>query len=402
MVKLVYNRLVNCQSHADTVYEFSSGLNIFRADKNSAGKSVFFKMIKAVGCPSYYHTEEKRKQLIKHGAEYASSLYMFSDNSAGMVRVYPKQIIYYYTDNVTNGFTAYAEPPEEFVNALSLITNSMNNFIANMLDMDQDLLFVRSDSKTNNDLVELLTYNEQLDRMQNLTTEKIKQYREHSKYLEDTIDRLEAKLMRFKHVDTYDLKQRIKTVEAGIEVYENLIEVSRELENTSGMLVDSSSYDLQITACDLYQSAQMAVECLGKEERYDEVAEYALDIYEVVKEAKTCAEGVRRSAGVEIFEMYEQFLDVLGLAHEIKHPNELDGALLALDVYEQVGQASFSAKMLYNSVQDLRKSEERLRKVQEEFNAMGRRVPCAIYGEVQHVEGECIPIELFERVSVGD
>ena len=64
-IYLVGVRMINCQTHSDTVYEFSPDkLNVIVAP-NATGKSVLIKMLKATVTPNEYNNST-RKNLIRH------------------------------------------------------------------------------------------------------------------------------------------------------------------------------------------------------------------------------------------------------------------------------------------------------------------------------------------------
>jgi hypothetical protein len=393
-VKLVSARAVNCQSHEDTLFEFVPGLNVIVAD-NNVGKSVFIKMLKAAACPDYYDKDE-RNNLIRRNCEFASMEYFFTDGSAGMVRVYEKGPLYYFTEDYENdGYTTSLEPDERLITNLGLVVDQEENFIANILDLDQSLLLVSTTSKANGNLVKLLTTNHKLNRMIEITAEKANTYKAKGIKLDELYINLNFKLSSYKYIDTEQLGKSISSCEAAIEVYDKLISAYRELEFIGQLLVSEKDYDFLVSMADFVIEGKHLVEgCkdLFTEEEDLDMLEY-LEAYIDLKEAYSHALEIRHIDDSVLYDSAELIAAAYEQAIRIEVDTFGDDVFIAVEVYDQLSRAQYHCKMLYNEIRELEKLDREVLAMETELNKLGRRVPCVIYGEVQHVDGECIPID---------
>ena len=155
-------RFVNCQAIVDKEIPFSSGLNVLLAD-NSVGKSILFKMLKA-SCGIKAFSSEDVKHLITYGKNEAIALWYFDDNSVGGVMITSRGNIYLYGDSDQN-IGRWSEPHPDFLRNLSVVLDSKEDFVLNILDPDQELIFVNSKPSTNYTVVKLVASDERLEQL---------------------------------------------------------------------------------------------------------------------------------------------------------------------------------------------------------------------------------------------
>lgn len=160
----------NCQSLKDVSYDLVDGINIITAP-NSTGKSVFYKALKVAVGTTYFSNKELL-HLISYGESSAMALFTFSDNSVGgFLATIPnpssKQVTlqYCYREPHTTQFDISTFPNPIFLQKMSVVIDNKTNFIMNVLDPDQELLFVNSKETTNSTIVELISDNPVLERL---------------------------------------------------------------------------------------------------------------------------------------------------------------------------------------------------------------------------------------------
>lgn len=222
-------RLTNCQSFKDSVIEFATDrLNVFVAD-NSTGKSVFFRMLSITAFPGKC-SKEDRLNIIRRGSQFAQILYMFSDGSYGGVRVYPDRVIYYYTPDKNTKMTPSLEPGPEFISKLGLILDNNSGFVANLIDMDQNLLLVNSSPKGDSNILQMLTANEALDRMIEDTAEKKKVFEQYEDRLKDVVYSYSKSIDGYSYMDTNSLEANIELCENVFDTLYKLAPISDDVE----------------------------------------------------------------------------------------------------------------------------------------------------------------------------
>lgn len=158
---------LNCQSLKEVSYDFIDGINVITAP-NSTGKSVFYKALKvAVGATFFSNTE--LQHLISYGERQACACFEFTDGSSGgfiatmLDGVKRVQLQYVYKEATDTAFASYTAPSPEFIRKMSIVLDEKTTFIMNVLDPDQELLFVNSNEATNSSIVKLVSDNPTLE-----------------------------------------------------------------------------------------------------------------------------------------------------------------------------------------------------------------------------------------------
>lgn len=160
MIKTI--KLINCQSWRDGSFSLESDkLNVIIA-KNNTGKSVLIKMLKVSTSPKFF-SAKKRKKLIRWGAQDARICYTFTDGSVAVVIVQPTKVIYCFKEADDEKFQASYDPPKQLIDELGMMVNSSGSFIANIIDTDQSLMLVDSESKATFEFIQMLCSNASLD-----------------------------------------------------------------------------------------------------------------------------------------------------------------------------------------------------------------------------------------------
>ena len=203
----------------DTEIVFSTGLNVFLAD-NSIGKSIFFKMLKA-SCGIKAFSSEDIVHLITYGKNEAIALWYFSDESAGGVMVTSRGNIYLYGTN-DQSLGRFDSPHPDFLRKMSLVLDVKEDFVLNILDPDQELIFVNSKASTNYTVVKLVAANEDLENLILNNEEMGARLTTLSKIAEDELKSINVELDRLGLVDIREITTQLARCEPLIQLTQDL------------------------------------------------------------------------------------------------------------------------------------------------------------------------------------
>jgi hypothetical protein len=390
-IKIASARMIGCQSHEDTLYDFCDGLNVFVAD-NQTGKSVFFKMTKIAVLPSYYNRKE-REDLIRYGHECAIIAYTFTDSSCGGVRVFAGGPQYFYTEDYTKyAFEYRKDPHPDMVSKLGLLVDYTEQYIANLLDTEQLLLFVNSGNQTNNNLVKMLIKDERVDRMIVALTKRVELYREKANMLSHVLIPLRSRLADTEFIDIDSLEVQVTLCEDAVSIYGELIDVGLHF---SGITVfQNIDYDSIIEGLDAHIALASIEEFMGvlsqpiPEEDLiygplSELAEGFLEL-DLMKVEDT---QVELSSLLELIDAYSLLTD---LTYQDTGEDDLFEVLDLVDTLRLGHMHSIEFLTLIDAIS---KSDDLILDLEANFSSKGRTVECPIYGRIQHVEGNCIPVD---------
>lgn len=386
-IKLKQIRLINCQSHKDTLIELSNGLNVIVAE-NSTGKSVLFKVLKVVCVPDFY-TRRARAKIVRHGAEEAEAQFLFTDGSFARVRITKGSVIYQTKQADDDSFESHVEPPAWLIFNLSLLVDAKEKFIANLLDMSQNLLLVNSSSKANSNLMKILTSDEQLDRIIVLTGEKEQEFKK-------TLAVAEQKLVQVKTLKSIHKYVNIHELDEQISIFSSLLSVTEDL--TEGYIILDDMVEVNDINFD---------ELINNLDTLILLAEQDYHIH-LIKEDDDFADLSVLDDIIDLGNAYQefthyQFVREQGTAH-LDDLHELGDLLLELQVIEEDGvdlsfleqttilaEGFFTMTIMRDNLIKIDTVERLNMELDEFINSQGVNVKCPLYGEVQHVAGNCIP-----------
>ena len=399
-VKIHSIRLRNCQSWKDTSISLAGGLNVITAP-NQTGKSVIFKMLKITCSPTYY-TRQERQLLIRYGAEYAEVTYLFTDMSAALVRVFPQRIIYFYTDNCnTTPFTQQEGIPHRAIlEKLSAIVEQESGFIANILDLDQNLLLVNTNNKSNDNLLKILTEHEDLTRLVELFTTKYPIYRNKLNDVEKTKYRLEYALEDLEYVNIDKLERDIKLGDAYLRLSKSLLQSYELINDISINSTDTINYE------ELISLAELGI-------KLEDIQD--IDVTNFEKEVDVSVIDLCNTA-IKLESIYAELIDIPMIACDINSDminlfskmvdiyDELDSLPVIKDTsrIDKALRITSSVECLldlHNELINLGKIEKRYAyglKLEEDYikrlDIEGKSFECAIHGRIKIVNNECIPV----------
>lgn len=312
-------RLTNCQSYDDVTFEFTKGLNVIRAENNT-GKSAIFKMIKITVCPNYYKRSE-RDFLIRNNADYAEVRYQFDDGSLAMVRVVRGgRLLYYYLPNDSDETITTEEIPDQrILDRMSVMVDNENAYIANLLDLDQELLLVNSNKKSNENLINVLIQNKDLKRLTTIFKEKLPNLRERIRYVDGMKKGFESQLETTAYVDLDDLQDEIDDLTKLRNVLSKVYEVHKV-----GRKIDyTKDFDY---------------------EEWIEIVEYVKSLTELKLDGRTVPKEV-----TEYFIGLTEVLDKFG-DDRVSSPNELEAMNKMLAICEQASKVDLDIREYKNDL----------------------------------------------------
>lgn len=362
-------RLKGCQSWDDVTIEFScSKPNILVAD-NNAGKSVLFKMLKITANPKIYSTDE-RKYLIRYGSDSAIIIYLFDDGFIGMTIVYTNRVLYRIKECDTEDFVTYSDPPSTLLEHLSLLVNSQTDFIANIIDTDQDLFLVNTKSSSNVEYLRLLAEEPTLREVLEKIDQETIVLKENNKVLATLKTSLEISLDGYKYVDVDKLQGEIDKSNALLEVLIVLLKLYEHIEKMNSCIKDYTDYSELLCSMDIVESLKDMKQLLHKL-TYDKT-DYSADLLiidyivqlQVINNllSKVCIDSVELS-------IYFTVIDICTLLSSIN------------SYLNTVKECTKKSEILSSEIDRLHC----------EINSSGFVIQCPIKGEVLYIDEECLP-----------
>ena len=392
-------RLTNCQSFKDSVIEFATDrLNVFVAD-NSTGKSVFFRMLSITAFPGKC-SKEDRLNIIRRGSQFAQILYMFSDGSYGGVRVYPDRVIYYYTPDKNTKMTPSLEPGPEFISKLGLILDNNSGFVANLIDMDQNLLLVNSSPKGDSNILQMLTANEALDRMIEDTAEKKKVFEQYEDRLKDVVYSYSKSIDGYSYVDTNSLEANIELCENVFDTLYKLAPISDDVEALACSSERRLDYDRLLgvtgTLIKLEQLKEIT-EGLHVPHEFNEKLLSATCACIKLEQALAAIEGFHiprsqkdRSNNLHTLLLLESIKNELISCWAKEMTVDYSPVVRTLQRLEQL--RDYSTETIMHS-RRLAQSQQALVKIYDALSSSGELIACGLYGEVVFDGKKCIPAD---------
>ena len=386
-------RLVNCQSIKDITFKFSTErLNVIAAN-NSVGKSVLFKMLKITADPRQLSTIEERSQLIRHGEAKALMMAAFSDGAIGMTIVLPNQVMYRYAKIPELGFESFTEPPEEYLKQLGLHVDKRTKYVATIIDTEQDMLFINSDQRGNDALLQLIAENPILahekERLTSLESVSSKLMLNTNAALLDC----QQNLRNFKYVDETRLEEEIECGNAISTILKDLIQLNRYVDAIETYVRDFLNYDQYITIIDVLlqlQSIQMKTgdiqaDCDNALQIITGLQQL-VNIQLVLDSIQVCSDSVDVDALISL-------INTLGnidyCQKKICSTSVIDSSVP--ESLKILSNLSYNVRNLTNATANLCNIDARIEQVIEEIQECGEELSCPVHGKVVYDGKQCIP-----------
>lgn len=384
-------RFKNCQSWDDITINLSCDrLNVLVAE-NDTGKSVFFKLIKIVGSPNYYSRED-RKRLIRWGCDYAMVAMAFDSGNIAIVSIKPNQVVYEYIKEDRQRVPVL-QPPEEMLREAGILVGKNGDFIANVIDSDQDLLLVNSNLASNFELIRLIVMNEDLDRLQERLQNLADEFSGYYLRAADKRAFLDSQIKQIKHYDVAAMERRLNMQ----QMLYNSIRKMKDLESSVWSIDNAQWKDF----------AKLET-FLNKLERLDEIL-FRVNEIEIRREPANefFAEAISRLddirvklkdvsiSGRDANPAYASVLERLScllrdtekLRLKRKDFIREEKFLYSAELLSSVGE---QLRALASSLLTARRSAYDIDHLTEEFKKCGTILDCPVYGKVVYDGKECV------------
>lgn len=410
-----YIRLINCQSWADTtVYLSPDKLNIVRAPNNT-GKSVLMKMLKISTSPKFFKAK-KRKKLIRWGAEQAMALYSFTDGAQAAVVVRPTTVIYMFRENENEPWSQSLDPTARFLDELGMLVSSDGSFIANIIDTDQNLLLVDSDSKSTFDFMQMLCNNASLDEILLRAKEEQKSMNDKVYKIEDTLEQLNIQLQSVQYTDVELAERQLDTLTSAKNVMYSLIGVAYNLQRIYEAL-DEKDYNLLFLCVTTLQTIESLNLRKLSIRGYDESKESALATLEKLEsiEVRKLLKP-KEPTGIELVNVLSaleqidvntalelgkpigcEYCDVLEKLESIKLNNLLirraPKSIATVDVLEKLESLKDCVRSYKQASNNAEMYATEILRYENELKKSGVVHDCEIYGRIIYDGKECIPLD---------
>lgn len=412
MAKLVQMKLKNCQSWAENsgTIMFSPHMNCIKAP-NNVGKSV---IMKALSASLGKLSRQELRALIRHNEEFAEILYLFDDNSVVAVRIYPSQVLYFYTNNIdkypmqSNG----NKIPQLLIDNLSILAGETSNFIINLIDDERPLFLVSSDHKYNYELLTILAEHPTLNHIIDVTKDKQTEMFEYLRQVRSKKDNLEYKINKLEYIDTTELQYKIDFGEVALPIFDSMISTVECLDRLDikkasplplnlveklnnfyleNNIINEVSVDHYDSLVNLAELSKLYI--LMDSLNVTEIPETLISLDSIFKEFDNITSLLEDIVIIPDNEIIYLLNDILHVNKLINQINTNTSNFLADIVKIESKFELFKNEFVdyYKAVGSYISTKKELKKLEDLRLAEGD-YDCPIYGRISYKENQCVPI----------
>lgn len=426
-IYLVAVRLYNCQSHADTIYRFSTDkVNVIFGD-NGVGKSVFFKMLKASLNPQEL-SEKDRTDLIRRKTEFAQIQYIFSDNSSTACRVYRKGVVFQYRDSPESKPIVTNIPHEKFLEKLNILMDEQSGFTTNIIDGDNDRLLVNSNLKSNYHFLKLIVNNEDIENLMEKIPLKMGEAQKLQEKLNNRLNYVNQRLDVIKYVDEEILAHKVKKMESCNDVLYKGIDIFKYLQSLKISVTEKKDFSYLLQKTEILQKVFAICKNLYKINFVEHFKSEILDlcestekIFKIYKPLTACEipnedKVLLNQKSLDIIEILRQICNVEHITPFIDYTPMIKKMEILFDISEKLSQLKILPKQQYeniicflelnenvlailkklkhlqNIIKLFKTSEKQYTEILSKLKESNAIVHCPVYGEVVFDEHGCTTI----------
>ena len=413
-------QMVGCQSWENCTFNLDpKKINVIIADNNT-GKSVFFKMLKITACPKHFDADEQ-KDLIRKGFDKAQIIFFFEDGAIGSTAVFPNKVMYFYRLADEENFTAYLEPPEEMLQNIGLISDVKNNFIANVVDTDQDLLLVNHRLKSNADLMKLLVVCDDLESVRERSNEILDSVNADIKEVTMYRYQLENVLSKTTYVDIDKEKMTILILESVKQELFRLVDVAEGLQKAEDSRVLYKDFYKMRKILECIQSLEKInlVKVVTKEKPVDFIFLKVLLKLETIELSRLL---IKQKPDYTIFRIVEKFesldfnkcqiqsidtvnrfkiLDAIVMLEQIdltslfkRYARKQPPDIKLCHILSNLDKICAAMQKYQNAVQTMSESSRSSMLLNKQFIERGEILECPVHRRVLYDGKECIPYSI--------
>lgn len=443
MAKILEFKFVNCQSwKSPKIIKFTGGLNVILAE-NGTGKSVIFKALRFLLTP-YLFDKDDRTDFITYNTEFAEFTVLFDTNEIVIMRIFPKQILYFYASDLNNPkFKQTVDMPcEEVFRAMMAIIEPETGYMMNIIDSDRSLFLIDSNDTTNVNSLRYIIEHAGVKKLLSFIEDRLplleqSQEQVYSKKLD-----WESQLHQLGTTNIIELEQNVNEAELFMELFEVLGDVWQTLEDIIIPEHEFKEYEEAVETLDNFINLinsgifEVAIDLIGDNispvdellsalivdlassgiltesireqafipDSYVDLVDLSYSLQEFIKEiefdytplanAEECLEYVEILDNLKF--SYNN-LNVIGKTNEdltqskinIANLTELESYMLMLIEFES------ALNELTEICTIQAKTTDKVKRLMEELDNLrdtNEVLACPVYGEIIHKEGKCIPV----------
>lgn len=379
-------RLVNCQSWEDnTIHLSPTKLNVIEAP-NNVGKSVLIKILEVSVSPTFFKAK-KRKKLIRWGAQEARAYYKFSDGAVAAVVIQQTRVVYFFKESDEDKFVGSTEPPQRLIDELGIMINSDGSFIANIIDTDQNLLLVDSDSKSTYEFIDMLCNNASLDELHERVAVQKKWADDNISSVDARLGYFERQIQQVKYTDVEQLEQRLERISLVKNSLYTMITAARSLERFGNCTRHTKDYNKLLQCADTL----LQFECVNFKKLSSLEEPMGLELVEILEKLERinfdCLGVKKEPANYDLVKILED-LESLDFAkfQGTNRPPEVT----IVNSLVSVEKAIKSMSLLREHNNTAEAAERLYKELEQEFRNAGREYDCPVYGKVIFDGEKCV------------
>lgn len=387
---LLETRLINFQSWLDMSMKFINGLNVICATNNE-GKSVFFKSLYLTTNPSSVPIDE-RTDFIRKGTQCAEVMHLFSDGVAYITKIYPKSNNYFVVEDLNNVNVKPlgTEVPKELLDRLGIIL--AGDMIANLIDDEQKMFMVNSDTQNNTTALDLLVKHDGIsnliDRIENERLPKAKKLLSSGKILKSCY---ETSVSQIKYKDVDSLERNVILSEKLLEPLNGLLLCHDKLETIMKVDVIDESVRSLVEVSNQLEDIYLKISNIENLDTIDSgllVTTKCIESFEnlLTSFSLLTKHNIIDSNFITITKVIKNLNDKLFMMNSLQSIPKFDSSTLTTS-NSLNGLLDKINSIIENG--DLNNELYSLKMVLETCG--GEKLNCPIHGKIKFVDNECIP-----------
>lgn len=232
----------NIQSLKNVRFDFAPGINVL-VGLNETGKSVLSKLLKVLAYPDL-RGSDTLSYLISDGCDKGESLWEFINGDLVYFVISHASATYYYSNDRGENWTTWNtnRVPQKIADLFSFVLNDEDKLVVNVIDLDQNNLFVGANPKVNYSALSLITEDEDLKTIENHCSEQIKAYREYIKIIDSKVDYFTNAIGNFAYVNVDKLENEVIEYENNLSIFTPLDKVVESIN----ILGEEPTFNLEL------------------------------------------------------------------------------------------------------------------------------------------------------------
>lgn len=391
MISSIYMK--DCQAIAEVTLNLATDrINVLFAHNNT-GKSIFFKMLKAVASPKFYNAK-RRKKLIRWGCDCAIIAFEFTSGAVGVVWVYPQFILYGFKEPDQDDFDRAYEPQQKFLDECGLLVNADGDFIANIIDTDQNLMLVNLDEKKNYDFVSFIACHPGIENARANVEESLTVWRNNLAELSIQEGTLEREISKLEFVDADVLEREIQVDELVYNVLYNLLDV---VQSFSELQLPDTAVDFEQLLRFLEIEENLSKCSLDRINWCDNVLVEEelklLELLDTIEQQWSSISWVDEIGIEQEYKCYEITEKLNTIWSAVNICNDIDISTDEIDLLSRLENCVVSSTSISVQLMKLAETGSRIAEMETAIEQSGEIVQCPVLGKVVYNGKGCLSID---------